>query len=160
MLPSWIFKVIGSYHLMSWLIPISSQLRHVQYYWHGQETPCEASNAEFTSFINFSCRIPEAQSSMANNNQVVFPSWTWGFIPNCLDLSIYSKKSLIVYPQLLVGECCPFIFSGNIRGSWVDMPRWTTTKLGSYQLNKSWLNWATKKKKKQPYFPWNTELFE
>ena len=145
----WIIKVIGSYHLL-----ISSQLRHVQCYWHVQETPCEASNAEFTSFINFSWGFPKL---LAKDNQVVFSQLNLRIDPLIAWIYPSQKRAWLDCLSPIVAGWMLLLFRKHPRVlGWHAQVK--TTKLGSYHLNRGWIEPRTKTKQK-PYFTWNTQLF-
>ena len=141
------------------IIPISSQLQNCPVLLACPRNPLWGFNAEFTSFINFSWRIPEAQSFWRRTTKWFFPveledlsligwilsisekSLAWLFIPNCWWVNV-----------------APLFFPETSEGPGLTCPGSTTPKLGSYQLNRGWIE-PRKKTKQKPYFTWNTELF-
>ena len=75
---------------------------------------------------------------LANDNQVVFPSRTWGFIPNCLDLSI-SEKSLawLFIPNCWWVNVAPFPETSEGPGLTCpgEPPSWVATTY----INRGWI---------------------
>lgn len=143
----WIIKVIGSYHLMSWLILISSQLQNCPVLLAWPRNPLWGFQCRVHLFHQLLLENSRSSKLLAKDNQVVFPSWTWGFIPNWLDLSI-SEKSLawLFIPNCWWVNVAPFPETSEGPGLTCpgEPPSWVATTY----IYKSWLNWATKLKKK------------